>query len=102
MRQSSLGVIQRVEARYRLAVEVGHGELGFVGVCCVKLLQGSRGKIRLAQVGQVPFRYGSRGKSWSDGVCLGKLCSWQSWLRPVGSGFVGCVFARQSRWGVAC
>ena len=51
MRQSSLGVIQRVEARYRLAVEVrsgwprwgksrsgmavevGHSELGSVGVC---------------------------------------------------------------------
>ena len=73
MRQSSLGVIQRVEARYRLAVEVrsgwprwgksrsgmavevGHSELGSVGVCCVKLLRGSR------------------GKSWPGGVCSGKL-----------------------------
>ncbi|MAJ57268.1 MAG: hypothetical protein CMI74_04275 [Candidatus Pelagibacter sp.] len=86
MRQSSLGVIQRVEARYRLAVEVGHSELGLVGVCCVKLLQGSygvaslgrlrlgkfrlgsRGKIRLAQVGQVPFRYGSLDKALRGGV----------------------------------
>lgn len=68
MRQSSLGVIQRVESRYRLAVEVGHSELGFVGVCCVKLLQGSRGKIRLAQVGQVPFRYGSLDKALRGGV----------------------------------
>lgn len=54
MRQSSLGVIQRVEARYRLAVEA---------------------RFRLAQVGQVPFRYGSHGESQQNTLRLGMVGS---------------------------
>ena len=66
MRQSSLGVIQRVEARYRLAVGVRRGTLE-----CGEVGYGSRGKIRLAQVGQVPFRYGSPDKALRGGVRWG-------------------------------
>ena len=50
MRQSSLGVIQRAEARFGMAVEVSHCELGSVGVWYCKAVG-----VRHCEVGYVGF-----------------------------------------------
>ena len=49
MRQSSLGVIQRVEARYRLAVKSRFGEFGLVWLGWVMF--GSPGEFRSVEAG---------------------------------------------------